>query len=91
MAMDDKEVQRVVKATVSEAVPLVVKETLTKYGIDAENPIEVQKDQQHLRKWRTRLDTVGGKIFLVSVLAVFGLGSQMFGAGFVEYLAKLLA
>lgn len=91
MATREEEVQRIVKATVNETVPLVVKETLTKYGIDAANPIEVQKDQQHLRKWRSRLDTMGGKVFLVCVLAIFGAGSQMFGVGLSQYLSGLIS
>lgn len=91
MATREEEVQRIVKATVSETVPLVVKETLTKYGIDAANPIEVQKDQQHLRKWRNRLDTMSGKVFLVCVLAVCGVGSQIFGAGLSQYLTSLVS
>lgn len=91
MAMTEEETRKVVEVTVREVVPHVVKETLTAYGIDASNPIEVQKDQQHLRKWRLRLDSAGGKVFLVSVMAVFGICTQLFGAGFTEYLKGLIS
>jgi len=91
MAMTEDETKRVVQMTVNEVVPHVVKETLTSYGIDASNPIEVQKDQQHLRKWRTRLDTAGGRLFLVALLAIVGLGTQFLGAGAVDWLKNLVA
>lgn len=91
MAMTEDETKRVVEMAVRETVPHVVKETLTSYGIDASNPIEVQKDQQHLRKWRTRLDTAGGRFFLVACLAVMGFGSQLLGSGAVDWLKNLVA
>lgn len=91
MSLSTEETEKVVKMTVNEVVPHVVKQTLTSYGIDAANPIEVQKDQMHLRKWRTRLDTAGGKLFLAGVVVAIGFGSQMFGAGLVDFLGKLIA
>lgn len=91
MALNEEETKRVVQMTVNEVVPHVVKETLTSYGIDASNPIEVQKDQQHLRKWRMRLDTAGGRLFMAGLLLVVGFGSQLIGAGFVDWLKALIA
>lgn len=89
--MTEEETKKVIELTVRETVPHVVKETLTNYGIDASNPIEVQKDQMHLRKWRTRLDTVGGRIFMVVTLVVLGFGSQLLGAGAIDWLKSILA
>jgi len=89
MALNEEETRRIVEMTVRESVPHVVRETLTNYGIDAANPIEVQKDQQHLRKWRVRLDTVGGRIFMAMVMIVAGFGSQMLGAGIVDWIRNL--
>lgn len=91
MAMNEEETKRIVEMTVRESVPHVVRETLTSYGIDAANPIEVQKDQQHLRKWRTRLDTASGRLFMAAVVLGAGLGSQIFGVGFLDWLKTLLA
>ena len=30
----------------------VIERTLTRYGVDVKNPIEQQKDMNHLRSWR---------------------------------------
>ena len=90
MSISDEDMKKVVRMTVNETVPHAVKETLIRYGIDADNPIEVQKDQMHLRKWRTRLDTAAGKTFIVAVALVIGFGSQMFGAGVVDYISKMI-
>lgn len=43
-----------VKRIVSEAVT----ETLTRLGIDADDPIEFQKDMAHVRSWRQAKETV---------------------------------
>lgn len=91
MAMQEDEVQKIVKMTVNEVVPHVVEKTLTRYGIDADNPIEVQKDQQHLRTWRTRMDSAGGRVWMAAIVVVVGFGSQMFGAGLVDYIRALLS
>ncbi len=90
MAMSDEEVQKIVKMTVDEAVPHAIEKTLTRYGIDSTNPIEVQKDQQHLRTWRVRMDSAGGRIWMAAVVVIVGFGSQMFGAGLVDYLRAIL-
>jgi hypothetical protein len=50
MTRTDDEIRAIVKATVEE--------TLTKLGIEAADPLEAQKDFQHLRAWRTSSETV---------------------------------
>ena len=30
----------------------VIERTLTRYGVDTKNPLDQQKDMQHLRSWR---------------------------------------
>ncbi len=42
------------KKIVAEAVT----ETLLQLGIDASNPVEMQKDMAHLRSWRESVSTV---------------------------------
>lgn len=48
--MDEREVRKIV----AEAV----KETLVSLGIPADDPLEVQRDMQHLRAWRESVATV---------------------------------
>ena len=57
-----EQLRSVVKDTVSE--------TLVRMGIDAEDPIEMQKDFSHLRQWRTATDSARtkGVVALVGIL-----------------------
>ncbi len=50
MTRTDDEIRAIVKATVEE--------TLLALGIDTDEPLEAQKDFQHLRAWRTSSETV---------------------------------
>ena len=57
--MTELEIRRIVAET--------VKETLTRMGIEADDPFEVQKDMQHLRSWRTSTETVKRQGLLTAV------------------------
>ena len=48
--LTEKELQDIVEATVHE--------TFKTLGVDASEPIEMQRDFQHLRDWRTTTDAV---------------------------------
>lgn len=66
--MTETEIKKIVAETVVE--------TLIRLGVDASNPIEVQKDFQHLRAWRNSINTVQrqGLMTAVGVLTVGILG-----------------
>lgn len=66
--MTESEIKKIVAETVVE--------TLIRLGVDATNPIEVQKDFQHLRAWRNSISTVQrqGLMTAVGVLTVGVLG-----------------
>lgn len=51
------------KKIVSEAVS----ETLLKLGIDASDPVELQKDMAHLRAWRESVATVKRQSLVTAV------------------------
>ena len=57
--MNDADVKKIVAETVSE--------TLLKLGIDASDPIELQKDMQHLRQWRESIATVKRQSIITAV------------------------
>ena len=69
--MTEREVRQVVKDT--------VRETLIEMGIAHDDPIQMQKDFQHLRDWRTGTDAVKkrGMLTIVGVL-VTGLMAAIF-------------
>jgi hypothetical protein len=47
----------------------VVKETFLMLGLEVDDPIEMQRDFQHLRDWRTTSDSIKAK----SITAVVGI------------------
>ena len=52
----------------------VVERTLTSFGIDVENPLEVQKDFARLREWRTAMDAMQRRgLMVVAGFLVSGL------------------
>lgn len=48
--MSEQEIRKIVAETVDQ--------TLTRLGVDIEDPLEFQRDLQHLRAWRESADTV---------------------------------
>lgn len=66
--MTDAELKKIVAETVAE--------TMLKLGIDVSDPIELQKDMQHLREWRESIATVKrqGIITAVGLLVAGFLG-----------------
>lgn len=61
--------ERQLRSLVKEAVH----ETLTTMGVDATQPIEMQKDFQHLREWRVTTEGVKKKgILTVTGIVVAG-------------------
>lgn len=57
-------------------VSQAVEETFLRLGIDAKNPIEMQKDFQHVRQWRKTGEEVKTKTLLTLLgLVITGLGT----------------
>lgn len=57
--MNEAEIRKIVAET--------VKETLTRIGIEADDPLEAQKDFMHLRSWRTSTETIKRQGLLTAV------------------------
>lgn len=66
--MTEHEIRKIVAETVAE--------TLLKLGIDTADPIELQRDMQHLRQWRESIATVKrqGLITAVGIIIAGVLG-----------------
>ncbi len=71
--MNEEEIRAVVRATVDEM--------LTSMGMDHEDPLEMQRDFQHLRDWREASEAVKkkGMMTLVGILVVGILGALWIG------------
>lgn len=57
--MNDDDVKKLVAATVAE--------TLLKLGLDAEDPLELQADMLHLRKWRKSVEKASQQTLLTAI------------------------
>jgi hypothetical protein len=57
--MTENEIRRIVAETVDQ--------TLTRLGVDTENPIEFQKDLSHLREWRQSVATIKRQSLITAV------------------------
>lgn len=55
------------EADIRKIVAESVNQTLTQLGIDAGDPLEFQRDMQHLRAWRESVSTVKRQSLLVAV------------------------
>lgn len=44
-----------------------IKEAFKSLGVDANSPLEVQKDMAHLRRWRMAVDSASGTSFKVMI------------------------
>lgn len=66
--MTEHELKKIVAEAVSE--------TLLQLGIDASDPVEMQKDMAHLRAWRESVNTVKqqGLVTAIGILVAGALG-----------------
>jgi len=55
------------EAEIRKIVAETVEQTLTRMGIEASDPMEVQRDMQHLRSWRTSTETIKRQGILTAV------------------------
>lgn len=71
--MTEEEIRKIARESAKEAV----RETLLTLGVDADEPLEVQKDMQHLRDWRNASATVKkqGLITAVGILTAGIIGA----------------
>lgn len=76
--------QQELKELVSEAVT----ETLTKLGVDVTNPVEMQRDFQHLREWRNTTSSLK-RHGLITLIGIFVAGAvAAMWLGFTSYFQR---
>lgn len=75
--MTEADIKGLVERVAEEAAQRAVKETLLKLGVDSDDPLEVQRDFQHLREWRTSINTVKkqGLVTAVGIITAGILGA----------------
>jgi hypothetical protein len=76
MALQADEVREI-----EQIVAETVRQTLIQLGISTVDPLEMQKDMQHLREWRKSMESIKSKamlttltVFLSGILAAIWLG-----------------
>lgn len=57
--MNEADIRKIVSETVDQ--------TLTRLGVDIEDPLEFQKDLQHLRAWRESVATVKRQSLMTAI------------------------
>jgi hypothetical protein len=66
------------QALLRDAVRQAVNETFIRLGVQIDNPLEMQKDFQHLRDWRVTTDGMKTKALLAAVgLLATGLAAAL--------------
>tara|TARA_R110000850_G_scaffold206512_1_gene332706 strand:- start:259 stop:522 length:264 start_codon:yes stop_codon:yes gene_type:complete len=65
--MDDQEPIQLTRAELKELLQEAVTGALVKLGMDIQDPLEMQRDFQHLRDWRIAVNSVQAKSILVMV------------------------
>lgn len=67
VTLSEHELQRMVDEAANKAAREAVRETLITFGMDANNPLELQKDMQHLRDWRMAVGTIKKQSIVTAV------------------------
>lgn len=84
----EKQLQNLTPEEARALIREAVREAFLMLGVKVDDPIEVQKDFQHLREWRTTTDSIKSKGMLTIVgIAVSGLVAA-FWLGFKELIGK---
>lgn len=74
LALTEDQLRRIVHETVQQTVS----ETMLRLGVQVTDPIEMQKDFQHLRDWRKTTDSVKTKAMLAMVgILISGLAASV--------------
>jgi hypothetical protein len=76
--MIKEEIEAVAKVAGKEAAL----ETLLALGIDAQKPLETQRDFAHLRWWRTIMESVMRTMITTGTISFFGTLATLLYAGF---------
>jgi hypothetical protein len=67
------ELRGVIRDAMQETVKTALDETFIRLGLAASDPIEAQRDFQHLRSWRKGTESLGMKVLVTALgLAVSG-------------------
>lgn len=84
--MDDRRTITLTNKQLEQVVEKAVTDTFLKMGIDSADPIEMQKDMQHLRQWRESTESIKTKSLatIIGFVIVGGLGLLL--SGIMDYI-----
>lgn len=69
------------QSELEQVISETVRQTLLELGLDAKNPIELQKDFAHLRGWREGVDEVKRKGFVAAISVIIAGSLGLMWAG----------
>ncbi len=62
-----EEMRLMMSEVAKEAAIAAVKETFLRMGLQSDDPLEAQKDFQHLRSWRQNTQSLGMKVLAAAI------------------------
>lgn len=69
MQLSEKQVEEIA----GRAAEAAVRRVLTDLGVDHDDPLEMQRDMQHLRHWRRSMEAIAHRGLMTAVgIVVFG-------------------
>ncbi len=83
-----EEIRTHLREDMREVMQEAMQETFTRMGMDHEDPIEMQKDFQHLREWRTIMRELRKKGLITGVIGLLGFLATIAWVGFKMVIAS---
>ena len=88
MSLNNMTLNNMTHEELQKLIAEAVRQTLVQMGADPSNPIEMQRDFQHLRQWRRAGEDLRSKGML-TLLSIFVTGSvALFLVGLRDYFGK---
>lgn len=79
--LSEQELEDLIERAISRA--------FTKFGIDTDHPLEVQRDLQFVRDWRTTTESLKGKTIVVAIGIVVAGAMGVFWLGLRAIMSRL--
>lgn len=75
------EIRGIVRTAMEDAMKVAMEETFLRMGLAADDPLEAQRDFQHLRSWRKSTESLGAKALAtaIGIMVTGGLAALWLG------------
>lgn len=79
--MNDRKIQELTESELKNIIKEGVNQSFMKLGVDSKDPLEMQKDFQHLREWREATHEIQkkGVLTIVAIIIAGGVATLWMG------------